>query len=146
MNAVQRLGDARGWSNFMKHGRGDYPNMHRGLRHLADMIRARKFSIPLDKQNEISTQVRQRIIDNVKRPLAVVGNRNIPQTPQAPELTGDKTKTMPIGSQTVKNAATIAPDQARIMLNDAGKAAIKHPEDEVALRHDSASNGEKRQK
>jgi hypothetical protein len=78
MNAVRRLVDARGWSNFLKLEGKNNPNMHKGLRHLATIMRARKFNVSADEQEKIAEQTRRRIVENERKPLGLVGRRGVP--------------------------------------------------------------------
>lgn len=138
MNTAQRLSDARGWSNLLKYGRGDHKVMHTGLRHLADMLRSRKFSIPAAEQENIAQRIRGNILNNVQQTLAIVGDRNIPTVRQDRRKDDqlDIATKMDVGD-TIKNSATIAPDQAHVHADGAGEASIHHPAGEVSLRHDT---------
>lgn len=151
MNAVKRLGEARGWSNDVHHGSRQYKEMNKGLGHLASIIKARNFSVTEAEHGEIIGKIKRAMRAGTKtvKPQ-VVGDRNIPigahtELRTKKQLGGEKRDD--IGqAEAIMNAATIAPDQASVKIGDDGKPYIDHPSKEVSMRHetDSKTAGKKK--
>lgn len=136
MNASQRLADARGWSNTVQHGRKDNPNVHKGLRYLFSIMRARNFDIDPREHGDIVERIRPQMMAGDKDKSLLVGDRNIPVTNHVPTRVP---RTKKIGKDAIQDAATIPMNQAKTVISDDGKTFVQHPEEEVSKTHPTDS-------
>ena len=122
MTAVRRLADARSWSNMIKHGSHLYnKEIDQSLRHLVRTLRSRQFSV--------SDYQHKQVVDDIKK-MMMIGR-------------GDKTvieHNVPI---TVKDSqvATLPEKPAKVDINATATANVRHPAEEVTLRHPGDQEG-----
>lgn len=121
MTAVQRLADARSWSNMVKHGSKLYDkDLDQSFKFLARSLRSRQFSVSEEQHGNVITEIR-----NMMR--ASKGDKTVIDAPQS--VTGTQQATLPSEPATVKMDAS-------------GNASVKHPSQEVSLRHPGDQEGE----
>ena len=145
MKAAQRLEDARGWSNSVHHGSKMYPNTHQGLKYLVDIMRARNFDLTPEEHSEIIEKIKDQMHAGIKGvDPKKVGDRNL-STVKA-NTVKPLDRTIEANPDSIRDAATIAPDQARVIIGDNGRAQIDHPDKEVVQRRpdDAMPVGKKR--
>ena len=136
MNAVQRLADARGWSNTVQHGRRDNPNVHKGLRYLFSIMRARNFDIDSKEHGDIIDRIRPQMLAGDRDKSMFVGDRDIPIKIHIPTEISTQKKGY---SDSIKDAATIPVDQEKTMVTNDGKTFIQHPKEEISKTHPTDS-------